>query len=198
MKFETYKQSERIIIEPGEYYSTGKIAVISTLLGSCVAACLFDPVNRMIGMNHFMLSNQRYARNMPIHISEAGRYGIHAMELLINDMMARGAKRSALRAKVFGGATILFNEASSTNFQCVGQVNCSFIREFLGNERIPIDAEDLGGTLGRVIHYSNMDFAVHCRKIKPERSLQLAMRDRNCWQDSIDRQQESQTAVDLW
>lgn len=198
MKIENYKEYERIVIDPGEYYTSRTISVISTLLGSCVAACLYDPKNKMIGMNHFMLSNPRYARNMPIHISEAGRYGIHAMELLINDMMARGAQRQHLRAKIFGGATILFGESRESNFQCVGQVNCKFIREFLTNERIPVDAEDLGGNFGRVIHFSNFDFAVHCRKIKSERNRQLATRDRDCWQKAIDNQHNAQAAIDLW
>ena len=198
MKIETYQHCERIVIEPGEYYSTGNIGVISTLLGSCIAACLYDSKNKTIGMNHFMLSNTRYSRNMPIHISEAGRYGIHAMELLINDMMAKGARRHLLRAKIFGGATILFNDAKTSNYLCVGQVNCDFIREFLENERIPIDAEDLGGDLGRVIHFSNGDFTVHCRKIRADRSVQLATRDRACWQQAIEKQQQANLSIDLW
>lgn len=198
MRIETYKQCERITIDPGEYYSTGKPGVISTLLGSCIAACLYDPTNRLIGMNHFMLSNPRYSRDMPIHISEAGRYGIHAMELLINDMMAKGANRRLLRAKVFGGATIMNRESERTNFCCVGQVNCKFIREFLDSEGIPIDAEDLGGDSGRVIHFSNGDFSVHRRKINAGRSKQLAQRDQNCWQRSIENQQQALPAIDLW
>ncbi len=198
MKKESYLDCERIVIDPGEFYTSTTISVISTLLGSCVAACLFDPKNKLIGMNHFMLSNPRYSRNLPIHIAEAGRYGIHAMELLINDMMAKGAQRQNLRAKVFGGSTILFGEGKTGNFQCVGEVNCKFIREFLHNERIPVDAEDLGGNLGRVIHFSNIDFAVHCRKIKSERNLQLAARDRDCWQNAIENQQRAQASVDLW
>lgn len=198
MKIETYQQCERILIDPGEYCSTGNIGVISTLLGSCVAACLYDSKNKIIGMNHFMLSSTRYSRDMPIHISEAGRYGIHAMELLINEMMAKGALRQQLRAKIFGGATILFGEAQNSNFLCVGQVNCKFIREFLKNERIPIEAEDLGGNHGRVIHFSNGDFAVHCRKIKADRSVRLATRDRACWQQAIENQQQAQPSIDLW
>lgn len=149
-------------------------------------------------MNHFMLSNTRYSRGMPIHISEAGRYGIHAMELLINDMMAKGAKRQLLRAKIFGGATILFSKVKNSNFLCVGEDNCNFICKFLENEKIPIDAEDLGGNFGRVIHFSNGDFGVHCRKIKAEQSIKLATRDRACWQRSIKNQQQAQSSIDLW
>ena len=198
MRIETYQQGERVSIDPGEFYSTTKPGVISTLLGSCVAACLYDPKNRLIGMNHFMLSNVRYSRDMPIHVSEAGRYGIHAMELLINDMMAKGTDRRRLRAKIFGGATLMYKEPEKSNFVCVGQVNCKFIREFLASEGIPVEAEDLGGDFGRVIHFSNGDFAVHRRKISAGRSQQLALRDRDCWQQSIERQQNALPAIDLW
>lgn len=198
MRVEAYRHGERVTIEPGEYYSTGNAGVISTLLGSCVAACLYDPKRRIIGMNHFMLSHTRYSRDLPIHISEAGRYGIHAMELLINDMMAKGVNRLQLRAKVFGGATIMNRDADSGNFICVGPVNCKFIREFLASERIPVEAEDLGGGHGRVIHFSNGDFSVHRRKIGSERSSRIALRDRDCWQNAIDRQEHSAAAIELW
>jgi chemotaxis protein CheD len=198
MKKELYQGCERVTIDPGEFFSTSKPGVISTLLGSCVAACLYDPVNKLIGMNHFMLSNSRYSRDMPIHISEAGRYGIHAMELLINDMMGKGSNRRQLRAKVFGGATITYKEVEQSNFMCVGQVNSKFIREYLSGEGIPIDAEDLGGSFGRVIHFSNGDFAVHRRKINSGSSKKLVLRDRDCWQQAIEKQQKSQLMIDLW
>jgi chemotaxis protein CheD len=198
MRVEKYKHGERVTIDPGEYYSTGKAGVISTLLGSCIAACLYDPRNRLIGMNHFMLSNPRYAKDMPIHVSEAGRYGIHAMELLINDMMAKGTNRRLLRAKIFGGATLMNPESENGNFLCVGQVNCQFIREFLDAEGIPVDAADLGGKFGRVIHFANGDFSVHRRTIGATRSNLLAQRDRACWQASIERQQNSQPLIDIW
>jgi len=135
---------------------------------------------------------------MPIHVSEAGRYGIHAMELHINNMMAKGANRGQLRAKIFGGATILLRQTGNSNFFCVGQVNCKFIREFLDTEGIPVDAEDLGGHFGRVIHFSNGDFSVHCRKIRAGGSKQLALRDRECWQQAIERQHQAFHSIDLW
>jgi chemotaxis protein CheD len=198
MKIESYKHGARVIIEPGEFYSTSRICVISTLLGSCVAACLYDPVNRLIGMNHFMLSNTRYSHDKPIHVSEAGRYGIHAMELLINDMMSKGAKRQYIRAKIFGGATVLFNESQEHSLLRIGNANCEFIRDFMNNENIPVESEDLGGSYGRVIHFSNGDFTVHRRKIKTGLNAKIATRDRDCWQRAIDNQRDTQSSVDLW
>ncbi len=198
MKIEKYQKGERVVISPGEYYAAGKPVVISTLLGSCIAACLYDPGRRVVGMNHFMLSNPRYSRTMPLNISEAGRYGIHAMDLLINAMMEKGTNRHQLRAKIFGGATIIKAESSSDNFFCVGQVNCRFIQEYLQSERIPIDSMDIGGDFGRVIHFSNGDFAVHRRKVDSSRTFKLAQRDRYCWQKAIEQQQHALTEIELW
>lgn len=188
----------RVIIAPGEYYATTSPALISTLLGSCVAACLYDPRRNIIGMNHFMLSNRRYSRELPQYASEAGRYGIHAMELLINEMMRIGADRRGLRAKIFGGASIFKTDDSTGNFVCVGLVNCKFIKEFLAEEKIPLDAEDLGGKYGRVIHFSNGDFTVYHRKIGDRQSHRIATRDRMCWQQAIKIQENLMPAVELW
>ena len=198
MRTEKKGRYTRVIIEPGEYFSCANATVISTLLGSCVAACLYDPVRRIIGMNHFMLSNRRYSRELPSHISEAGRYGIHAMELLINDMMHKGADRRSLRAKVFGGATMSKNIERAGNFMCVGEVNCRFIREFLANEGIPLDAEDLGGEHGRVIHFSNGDYTVYHRNIGHNRCHQLAVRDKLCWQKAIAIQEKIMPDIEYW
>ncbi len=198
MRTEKHGRYTRVIIQPGEYFSCQNATVISTLLGSCVAACLYDPVNKIIGMNHIMLSNPRYSKDLPNYASEAGRYGINAMELLINDMMHKGMERRHLRAKAFGGASIFRKDESVGNFLCVGQVNVRFIKEFLADEKIPLDAEDLGGGHGRVIHFSNGDFSVYQRKIKADRSHQLALRDRECWMRAIKRQEITMPDIELW
>ena len=109
MKVSTFKGLKRFTIDPGEYHVASGNVVISTLLGSCVAACLWDPVKRLIGMNHFLLANQRYSKSLSVIQSEAGRYGIHAMELLINAMLKAGADRANLQAKAFGGGNVLQN-----------------------------------------------------------------------------------------
>jgi len=198
MRVEQIDRYRRVTISPGEYYAAGDATVISTLLGSCIAACLYDPTSKVIGMNHFMLSSPRYSRDLPIYASEAGRYGIHAMELLINDMMSKGANRRALRAKAFGGATIMVGSREAGNFTCVGQVNCQFICEFLASEGIPLDAEDLGGDHGRVIHFSNGNFSVHRRKIGQSRSERLALHDRKCWLQAIEMQEKTMPVIELW
>lgn len=185
-------------IAPGEYFVARGDTVISTLLGSCVAACLYDPGTGIAGMNHFMLSNSRYAREMPYSITEAGRYGIHSMELLINSLMRHGARRENLRAKAFGGASILTNPTDVGNFSCVGSVNCGFIRDFLRNEGIPLVSADLGGERGRVIYFDGRDHSVYVRKIRHQRSLVVARRDRGVWQSHVHAHEHEQDSVELW
>lgn len=199
MRSETVLGHQRIILEPGEYFVTEELCTISTILGSCVAACLYDPVHRVMGMNHFMLSNRRYSRDLPMTRSEAGRYGIQAMELLINAMLALGAQKRSLKAKAFGGGTMTKGLSSPGNFLVVGEVNCRFIREFLHNEEIPLVAEDLGGQDGRVIHFSPGDYSVYVRPVRGERKTgSVARRDRQCWLQAIAEHERSQPDVDLW
>ena len=203
MRIEAIRHHRRVIMEPGEYYASAEPVTISTLLGSCVSACIFDPVNKVIGMNHFMLSNHRYPRHFTMIEADAGRYGIHSMELLINEMLKLGAQKPFFKAKAFGGGTILKNDNGSVgNFFCVGEVNVKFIREFLDKEEIPLVAENLGGNEGRVIHFSSGDYAVYVRKIKSaNRSRQLAMRDRDCWLHAIEEQEKVRSLydnVELW
>ena len=145
MQIGQYQGLPRIIIDPGESYVTKKDEIISTLLGSCVAVCLYDPVNRVIGMNHFLLAQQHSAHNAALLGSEGGRYGIHAMELLINQMLKQGAQRIHLKAKAFGGGDVLKlgNESRSgkQEHRFGGGYGRSNWRNFRG--RSPLAAEPL-------------------------------------------------------
>jgi chemotaxis protein CheD len=199
MYYQNYKGRKSIKIAPGEYFVTKNRMVLSTLLGSCVAVCLYDEENGVAGMNHFLLSNNRYSKTMPFAISEAGRYGIHSMELLINSMMRHGAKRSRLQAKAFGGTSVLGLASQAGNFNCVGEVNCRFIREFLGNEGIPLVTSDLGGCEGRVIYFDADDFSVYVRKIQKGKIGRLAEQDMNFWHKSlVEQEQLSEGNCELW
>ncbi len=151
-------------LHPANIHASSRASVITTILGSCVSACLFDPVSRIFGMNHFMLSSSHYTRNIPYHQTDAGRYGIHAMELLINRMLALGALRNRIQAKAFGGASILPRSGRAGQYLSVGEVNICFIRDFLATEDIPLLSEDLGGDVGRVIRFHGNDFSVLCQE----------------------------------
>ncbi len=122
-------------IEAGGVHASKAAMEIRTVLGSCVAACVYDPALRIGGMNHFMLPSGESS-------DRPARYGVHAMELLINQVMKLGGERSRLRAKVFGGASVIKALKSGAD---VGRKNSEFIRAFLAAERIPIEAEQLGG-----------------------------------------------------
>src|SRR5262245_41200315 len=110
--------------------------VVRTVLGSCIAACLFDNVSLIGGMNHFMLPSGAEDTGLPT------RFGVHAMEMLINQLMQLGADRRRLQAKVFGGADVLLLKG---NLLKVAEKNRRFIREFLEVESIPLVAHRVGG-----------------------------------------------------
>jgi chemotaxis protein CheD len=171
--------------------------MVSTLLGSCVSACLYDPLTKIIGMKHFLLSNRRYASNMPYYITEAGRYGIHAMGILINEMMKLGAKRENIHAKAFGGSSMIRDFERTDNFFCVGDVNSSFIRDFLSTEKIPLVISDLGGDTGRVIYFCSDDFSVYVRKIKKTANRTLTQREKQFWKKSLEAQEKKTAEPDI-
>lgn len=199
MKIEYRNGVKRIGIGPGEYVACRELSVISTLLGSCVAACLFDPVRKVIGMNHFLLATRRYTRAASVIESEAGRYGIHAMELLINRMLKLGATRENLRAKVFGGGNVLrFLSGERNDFYQVGDMNVSFVREFLRNEGIPILASDLAGDCGRIVHFRSDNYAVHVRTISQELDAKVVNSEYVYWERSIRQHDKQKALVHYW
>ena len=187
----------RVNLQPGDHYATKENVSLTTLLGSCVAACLYDPIAHVAGMNHFMLASRRYARNLPLSVTDAGRYGVHSMELLINDMLLLGAVKSRLKAKVFGGGAVI-EGVSHDNFLCVGEVNERFIREFLRTENIPVESSDLGGTQGRIIRFRTDTYAVYRKYIVPADTEKLEKRERGYWQKSIENNERQADSVTLF
>jgi chemotaxis protein CheD len=117
--------------------------VLSTVLGSCVAACLRDPVARIGGMNHFLLPGE----DDRSQTHDAERYGVHLMELLVNGLMSRGAQRERLEAKLFGGAKTMFKSSD------IGAMNARFAERFLKNEGISVVGGSLGGPVGRRVEF---------------------------------------------
>lgn len=137
---------QEVVIHIGGVHATGLPSIIKTVLGSCIAVCLIDPVSRVGGMNHFLLPAPGNGCEEPW---EAARYGIHAMDLLIGAVLKAGAHRGRLRAKIFGGA----NLAGIDSSRAVGQQNVDFIEEFAKVEEIVIVNRDLGGHLPRLIRF---------------------------------------------
>ncbi len=137
--------ARRVHVIQGEYKVINDPAVVlTTILGSCVAACMRDPVIGVGGMNHFLLPGS--AETMASG-GDATRYGVHLMELLINGLLKQGARRDRLEAKIFGGARTI------ARFSNVGEQNAMFARRFLLDEGIKIVGESTGGEHGRKLEY---------------------------------------------
>lgn len=132
---------------PGDYYITHYNELLTTVLGSCIAVCAYDPVAKLGGMNHFLLPDSD-SRSKGGVGNQCTRYGGFAMEQLINDLMRNGAERSRIRFKLFGGAEI------TGIVSTVGQQNIRFITEFLRTEGYRWEAEDLGSTYPRLVHFN--------------------------------------------
>ena len=130
--FDHHFQHNAVKVLPGEYFVARERMTIVTVLGSCIAACLWDSHARVGGMNHFMLPDGDSA-------DACGRYGSYAMELLINEMMKLGARRETLQAKIFGGGQVMHNFTTLN----VGERNTRFVQNYLATERIPIVSEDV-------------------------------------------------------
>jgi len=128
---------------PTQYLVVDDGTALVTVLGSCVAACIRDPMLRLGGMNHFLLPDGNGGDGAP------ARYGSYAMEVLINELLKRGASRKRLEAKVFGGANVLKGFTSNP----VGTRNAEFVRSYLDAERIPVVAEDLRGIHPRKVWF---------------------------------------------
>ncbi|KFE35405.1 chemotaxis protein CheD [Thioclava atlantica] len=131
-----------IHITQGEFSVGGSAdpRMISTILGSCVACCLFDPDARVGGMNHFLLPESSGA-------TRAARFGVNAMELLINALVKSGAQRDSFQAKLFGGARMI------AGLSDIGQENAQFAEAFLAAEGIPCVGRSLGGTQARRVEF---------------------------------------------
>ena len=133
----------RHVIQGEQRVSGDPDEVLATLLGSCVAACLHDPLAGIGGMNHFLLPGDAVG----VERGYAERFGVHAMELLVNALLAQGASRPRLEAKLFGGASTM------QGLSDIGAMNATFAAGFLRRENIRITSECLGGTRGRRIQF---------------------------------------------
>ena len=135
-----------VTLRIGGVFATDREAVIRTVLGSCISACMYDPVSRVGGMNHFMLPAQSDTRET----TELTRYGVHAMEVLIGAIQRLGGRRDRLLTKLFGGGHVL---ATTHSLQSVPSLNIAFIEKFVRDEKLEIVSQDLGGYLARRVHF---------------------------------------------
>jgi len=183
-------------IMPGEYYVTTQGEMVVTVLGSCVSACIRDRVFGIGGMNHFMLpggggsggdiANTAHGQAM----DESARYGVYAMELLINEILKNGGNRKNLEVKITGGGRMLANMSD------IGKRNIDFVRQFLKTEGLEVTAEDLGDIYPRKVYYFPATGKVRMKKLRTMHNDTITSREHQYLEEL--RKKSVQSDVELF
>ena len=180
-------------ILPGQYYVTHHGEMIVTVLGSCVSACIRDSVFGIGGMNHFMLPESNTCPASSDHrriIDESARYGVFAMELLINGILKNGGRRENLEVKITGGGRMLANMSD------IGKRNIEFVRSFLETEGLNIAAEEVGNIYPRKVYYFPDTGKVRVKKLRNMHNDTIASRE-NVYKENL-KTQSVQGEVELF
>jgi len=138
----------QVYLHPGQMHATAEACALATVLGSCVAVCLFDASRRIGGMNHFLLPDDMGDESV------AGRYGPSATEQLLDRMFALGARAETMTARIVGGANVL--SAFKVN-PPLGTRNAQVATEVLVAAGVLVTAQDVGGEHGRKLVFSPRD-----------------------------------------
>ena len=170
--FEAQFRCEAVKVLPGEFFVDTEELLIMTTLGSCIAACLWDRYARVGGLNHFML---------PDGHGSSGRYGSYAMELLINEMLKRGASRSSLEAKVFGGGQVI----AGMDTLNVGERNTRFVLDYLKTERIPVVSKDVLDIYPRKVCFLPASGKAMVKRLAATQAAALLAQDRWAAQQAL-------------
>lgn len=151
----TFPTNARLVnVIQGEYeICRSDDVILSTILGSCVAVCMYDPIRKIGGLNHYLLPNDGTSR------PQEKKYGAMAMELLINGLLRNGATRSNLKAKVYGGANI------TSKFSSIGARNVEFAFSFLKNEGFDLVTHSTGGNNAMRVHFHGASGMAKATKI---------------------------------
>jgi chemotaxis protein CheD len=158
-------RSEAVKVLPGEFFVHDEDLLIMTTLGSCIAACIWDRDRRVGGMNHFML---------PEGTGDSGRYGSYAMDLLIGELVKRGANRTTMEAKVFGGGAVV----EGMNSMNVGQRNTTFVMDYLRTERIPVVSKDVMEIYPRKVCFLPASGKAMVKRLAPTHAETFIAQDR--------------------
>lgn len=169
--FDRQFDTSAVKILPGEYFVTDKDILLVTTLGSCIAACIRDRLLGIGGINHFMLPSNGSDASVPA--SAPARYGSYAMELLINELIKRGARRANLEAKVFGGGNVIENMTVTK----VGSRNAAFALEYLATEGIPVIAKDVLDVYPRKVYYFPKTGRTLIKKLRSMRNDTIIVRE---------------------
>lgn len=169
--FDVRHGRDAIRLLPNEYVATREDVVLTTVLGSCVSACLRDPVAGVGGLNHFMLPMA--GPDVCALESRSMRYGQNAMDTLIDALEAQGGRRERLEAKVFGGATLIADMRTTR----VGEANADFVLDYLARRGIAVLSQDLKDRCARQLYYFPATGKARVRRIAGNET-RLAQHDR--------------------
>lgn len=158
-------------VKPGEYYVTRSNEAITTILGSCVAACVRDPVTGIGGMNHFIFPSVDSSRETKW--PDSARYGAYAMETLINTIMKFGGSRGRLEIKITGGGRMVQGMSD------IGKQNIRFVTQYLRDEGFDILSEDTGGENPRNVVYFPKQGRLLVKKLATLHNVKLLAAEKN-------------------
>ncbi len=161
-------------ILPGEYYVSMHGELISTVLGSCISACIRDVKMGIGGMNHFMLPigcEDTHAGKE--HLTDATRYGNFAMEILINEILKAGGRKKNMEVKIFGGGSVLANMTKID----IGNKNIRFVHEYLKEEELDIISEDVGDVYPRKVLFFADTGKVRVKRLRKINNNTIKMRE---------------------
>jgi chemotaxis protein CheD len=175
--YDAHFKNDAVKILPGEYFVHDEDMLIMTTLGSCIAACLWDRHAKIGGMNHFMLPDGLGSGTAGDH----GRYGSYAMELLINELLKRGATRGTLEAKVFGGGAVI----SGMNTINVGERNTTFVLDYLKTERIPVLSKDVLDVYPRKVCFLPASGKAMVKRLAPSNPEAIVAQERAAAQKAV-------------
>lgn len=178
-------------ILPGEYYVTKNNEMITTVLGSCISVCIYEPSIGMGGMNHFMLPSSNSINDSEDLLSDSFRYGDVAMERMINDLLRNGADKRKIIFKAFGGGQIIQQMTS------IGDRNIRFLRKFMMLEGYKLSASDLGGIHPRKVNFFPQEGRVMMKKLQHMHNDTVVRRE-NQYKSKLDTPEITSGDIDLF
>lgn len=154
-----YIGNELTYLLPGEIIVTADAMKISTVLGSCVAVCLYDGERNIAGMNHYMFPVNKY------NDADRLRFGDTSLEDMLSQMIRIGARKQKIIARVYGGSTMFLYTVPNLN---IGQQNTEVAIRFLKENEIPVKSIETGGRLGRKIIFDTSAAVISCSLLKSQ------------------------------
>lgn len=172
--YDAHFKNDAVKVLPGEFFVHDEDVAIMTTLGSCIAACLWDRERKVGGMNHFMLPDGAGT-------GDSGRYGSYAMELLINELIKRGASRTTLEAKVFGGGAVISGMTTIN----VGERNTQFVLDYLKTERIAVVSKDVLDVYPRKVCFLPASGRAMVKRLAPSNPEAIVAQERAAAQKAV-------------